>query len=127
MQEIEKLRGKQRPKSTPKPRIPENCPEQVIDACKRHWHGTTEYHNFMIKAWDGFNIVTVGGDKGFSDNGGFHACPPLYYVISRTEIGQSSLGNNRPKEIMKIETGRHNRATPKKYLEWLKQARETKQ
>ena len=124
-QQVDELRAKLKPKVR-KPRIPEDCPPEVVAVCQQYWNGTTESSNFMIKAWDDNAVVTVGSACGYSDNRGWNPVSPEYIVISRKET-ERFLGHIRPKTLFRVETHKHHRATPARYQEWLQQAKDKSQ
>lgn len=81
--EIEALRSK---RPLPKPRWPENVPENVLTACKKFWSGTTELYTFRIHCWNDKGVCTGYPSGGYSNNGGWHPTPATFYFISLTKF-----------------------------------------
>lgn len=103
----------QRP--APKPRWPENTPANVLKACQDYWSGTAEYRSFRIHLWNDKAAWTSYPAGGYSDNGGFHPCPPCYSLISLTQTENRMSKSNRPKElkVLRFERNSGKRVTPK--------------
>ncbi len=72
-------------KPQPKPRWPENTPEDVLLECEKHWYGTVESRTYRIHCWNDKIICTSYPAGGYSDNGGWHPTQATFYFLSRTE------------------------------------------
>lgn len=117
--EIEKLRGK---KSPPKPRIPENCPDNIIKACENYWAGTEELAKYRIHVWNSMAVWTSWGSGGYSTNGGYVKVAPCYFLISLINFNNKNhMGGKRAEVLHTIDVGDRNgkKVTEKELLQIL--------
>ena len=104
-------------KSQPKPRWPENTPEDVLEECKQYWRGTTEFPIYRIHCWNDKIICTSYPSGGYSDNGGWNPTPATFYFISRTEKGFRGAKN------IKTLEGRQSKKKLQQELDRIKQGK----
>jgi len=101
-------------KPKPKPRWPEDTPEDVLKECEEYWKGTTELGTFRIHCWNDKIICTGYPSGGYSTNGGWNPSPVTFYFISRTikEV------HNKAKPFLTLE-GRQSQKKLRQKLEEL--------
>lgn len=97
--QIKALQDK-RPK--PKPRIPENTPQEVIDVCDKYWWGTEELHKYRIHCWNDKAVWTGWASGGYWTTGGFNKSPATFFLISRTKTTREC-GRDRPELLHELE------------------------
>jgi len=69
----------------PKPRWPENTPQDVLNDCKEYWSGTVEDRSFRIHLWNDKAIWTGYPAGGYTNNGGWNKTSARFILISRTK------------------------------------------
>lgn len=81
--ELEEVRNG---KPKPKPRWPENTPENVLAVCEKYWRGTEEFSMYRIHCWNDKYVWTSYPARAWYCQGVRHQGKATFDMLSLTEF-----------------------------------------
>jgi hypothetical protein len=89
-----------RPK--PKPRWPENTPQNVIKKAEKEFEGSTQYHSFRIHCWNDKAFWVSWPSGGYYSLSGWHPTPATFILLSMTKE-ENKFGKSAPVRLKSVD------------------------